>query len=155
VIIIFGCGVRPDGSPSATLRRRVEAAFRFGGVTADYMPTGGIGRHPPSEASVMAGLLQDFGVPPGQITLEQTATNTMASARACAILLQGRPGPVFAASSGYHLPRCVMLLRLAGVAARGCPSPPPDAHWAARWYWRLRECAALPVDAVLMTVRRT
>ena len=29
-IIIFGAAVRPDGSPSPALRRRVEAALRFG-----------------------------------------------------------------------------------------------------------------------------
>ena len=29
-IIIFGAGLRPDGTPNPTLTRRVEAALRFG-----------------------------------------------------------------------------------------------------------------------------
>ena len=149
--MIFGCGVLPGGRPSATLRARVDAAFRCGGRGARYLPTGAIGRHPPSEARVMAALLAEMGVPPSQITLEETATDTLSSALACARLLAGESGPVRACSSGYHLPRCVMLLRLAGIRAAPCPAPPQPA-WA--WYWRLREAAALPYDALLMVGRR-
>ncbi len=141
----------PGGRPSPTLLDRVEAAFRCGGATAHYLPTGAAGRHGPSEARVMAGLLAGSGVPPGQIVLEETGTDTLSSALACARLLRGRPGPVRAASSGYHLPRCLLLLRLAGVQVTGCP-PPPRPAWA--WYWRLRECAALPYDMVAMLAQR-
>ncbi len=150
-IVIFGCGVLPGGRPSPTLQARVEAAFRCGGAGAQYMPTGAVGRHGPSEARVMAGLLAGFGVPPGQVSLEETGTDTLSSVLACARMLRGRPGPVRAASNGYHLPRCLTLLRLAGVPATGCPAPPRPA-WA--WYWRLRECAALPYDAVAMLAQR-
>ena len=145
IIIIFGAAVRPGGRPSQTLRARVEAAFRCGGTGARYLPTGAVGKHGPSEARVMAGLLEGLGVPPGQIMLEETGVNTRSSVRACAALLAGEDGPVRFASSGYHLPRCSMLLRLAGVRATACPPPPAQDR---RWYWRLRECAALPVDVV-------
>ncbi len=150
-IVIFGCGVLKGGRASRTLRARVEAAFRCGGIGADYLPTGAVGRHPPSEARVMAGLLAEMGVPAGQITLEETATDTLSSALACARVLAGRSGAVRLASSGYHLPRCRMLMRMAGVRATPCP-PPHRPSWA--WYWRLREAAALPYDAVIMTMRR-
>ena len=149
IIVIFGAAVRPDGTASETLQRRVQAAFRFGGTAADYLPTGAVGRYGLSEASIMAELLTGYGVPPERITLEETGTDTLSSARACAVLLRNRSGPVFAASSGYHLPRCLLLLRLAGVAARACPVPQPDAEWHMRWYWRMREGAALPVDLAL------
>jgi uncharacterized SAM-binding protein YcdF (DUF218 family) len=61
-------------------------------------------------------------------------------------------GPVFACSSAYHLPRCLLLLRLAGIAASPCPPPQVPAatsRWL-RWYWRLRETPALPYDGLLM-----
>lgn len=150
-IIIFGAAVRADGGPSLTMRRRVMAAAAFGTTQPDplYIPTGGQGRHGPPEAEVMARLLQDLGVPGAAIRPELTATDTLSSARACARMLQGHEGPVFAVSSGYHLPRCVMLLRAFGVAARAAP-PPEAAHdWRERWWWRAREAAALPYDAVL------
>jgi uncharacterized SAM-binding protein YcdF (DUF218 family) len=156
-IVIFGAAVRPDGTPSTTLRRRVEAAAAFGrrlpGVL--YVPTGAVGRHGPSEASVMAALLRDLGVAAGQIVLEETATDTLSSVRAVRRLLGGRRA-VYAATSAYHLPRCVALLRLAGVPARACPPPRVRAarSFRRRWFWRLREGAALPYDAALVLILR-
>lgn len=151
VIIIFGAAVRPDGGPSLTLRRRVQAAVRFGEALENplYMPTGGQGRHGPPESVVMARLLQDLGVPADCIRQETTAVDTLSSARACAALLREHRGPVWAASSGYHLPRCVMLLRLMGLPARAAPPPEAAMEWRDRWWWRAREGAALPVDLAL------
>ena len=67
---------------------------------------------------------------------------------------RGHAGPVFAATSGYHLPRCLLLLRMAGVPARPVPPPGADPSWPRRWYWRLREAPALPYDAALMLAAR-
>ncbi len=155
--MIFGAAVRPDGSPSPTLRLRVEAAAAFGGQhnPSHYIPTGAKGRYGPSEARVMADLLQDFGVPQERITLEETATNTLRSALAAARLLrqlsQSRNGKIYAASSLYHLPRCCLLLRLAGCPAR--PVPPPQANSPQAYGW-LREAAALPVDVLIILLVR-
>lgn len=155
-IVIFGAAVRPDGQPSSALRRRVEAAARYGATLNAplFMPTGAVGRHGPSEASVMARLLREHGVDAGRIVLEETGVNTIGSVRACARLLRvrGHRGRVYAASSSYHLLRCLLLLRIAGFDALICPPPPGPAATGlrARWYWRLREIAALPVDVALM-----
>ena len=160
VIVIFGAAVRPDGTPSHTLRRRVEAAAACGvrrGAPL-YVPTGGVGRFGPSEASVMAGLLEALGVARTRILLEETGTSTLSSVRAVRRLLRAHclEGRVYAATSFYHLPRCLLLLRLAGIRARGCKPPAfPASHVAAmRWYWRLREIPALMVDGALMLLLR-
>ena len=154
-ILIFGAAVRPDGMPSTTLRRRVRAALACaqGHPDARFIPTGAVGRHGPSEASVMAGLLMKSGVHGDRILLEETGTDTLSSARAIARLLRESHtrGRVMVATSTYHQPRCLMLLCLFGIAARPCPFPPRPAStsWARRWYWRLREVPALPYDAAL------
>ena len=157
-IIIFGAAVRPDGSASPALLRRVEAAAAFGaGLPAPlYVPTGAQGKFGPPESAVMAALLRERGVPPGRILEEPTGTDTLSSVLACVALLrdQRRGGPVFAATSGYHLPRCLLLLRLAGLPARPVPPPEADPSWPRRWYWRLREAPALPYDAALMLAAR-
>jgi vancomycin permeability regulator SanA len=161
VIVIFGAAVRPDGSPSTALWRRVQAAYAFGHRqdNAIYVPTGAIGRHGPSEASVMARLLRDQGVPDENILLEESGTSTLTSTRAVLRLLQahGRHlGPVYAATSAYHLVRCVVLMRLAGLDARACPAwrRPAARNFRKRWYWRLREVVALPVDVAIMGALR-
>lgn len=154
-IIIFGAAVRPDGSPSPALARRVEAALRFGTARPDalYLPTGAKGRHGEAECAVMAAQLRAAGVDPAAILEEPTGTDTFSSVLACRALLRGRAahGPVFAATSRYHLPRCLLLLRLAGLPARPVPiGASRGAHWSRRWYWRLREVPAIPYDAALM-----
>jgi uncharacterized SAM-binding protein YcdF (DUF218 family) len=160
VIVIFGAAVRPDGAPSATLRGRVAAAVDLGTRFADplYLPTGAKGRRGASEASVMARLLRQSGVSPERILLEETGTDTLSSVRAVARLLAGGipvhvapvyVAPVYVATSGYHLLRCRLLLRLAGIAAFACPPPPASTGFRQRWYWRLREAAAIPYDAIL------
>jgi uncharacterized SAM-binding protein YcdF (DUF218 family) len=159
-IVIFGAAVRADGTPSTALRRRVEAAAAFGKSLPSglYVPTGARGRHGPAEAEVMARLLEQLGVAESAILRETTGTDTLSSVRASLRLLaeHGHKGPVFAASSAYHLPRCVLLFRIAGCAARACPPHPGPAsqRFCARWYWRLRELPALPYDAALVLALR-
>jgi len=153
VIIIFGAAVRPDGRPSGAMLERVSAALRLGeALGATYMPTGGVGRHGPAEAEAMASLLRGHGVAPGRIRTEPTGRNTIGSVRACAALLAGWDSVVYAATSAYHLPRCVVLLRLAGLRALPCPPPrrPASGSHRRRWWWRLREVPALPVDAAII-----
>lgn len=152
-IIIFGAAVRPDGSASPTLQRRVEAAARFGARldSPRFIPTGGQGQHGAAESTVMAALLGELGVPRERITEEPTGTDTLSSAIACQRLLQGHAGPVFAATSRFHLPRCLLVLRLLGLPARPVPigGSARGAGLLQRWYWRLREAPAIPYDAGL------
>lgn len=159
-IVIFGAAVRPDGSPSGALRDRVGAAVRFGSRLLPrpiYIATGAQGQYGPPEADVMARLLADRGVPPDRIILERTGRNTLRSAVAVAALLKGKRVPVYAATSAYHMPRCVLLLGLAGLDAHRSPSAtgPASSRRLRRWYWRLREVPAIPVDCAVMLWRRS
>jgi vancomycin permeability regulator SanA len=155
-ILIFGAAIQPGGEPGNTLRHRVDTALRCAASDpeARFIPTGGIGRHPPSEASVMAGLLMKSGVAAERILLEETGHDTFSSVRAIHRLLRERPasGHVMVATSAYHLPRCLILLCLSGIPAQPCHPPRMPAArsvWK-RWYWRLREIPAIPYDAALM-----
>ena len=157
-IVIFGAAVRPDGTPSTALRRRVAAAVACAQAMPDplYVPTGGVGRYDPAEAEVMARLLRDLGVAETAILCEPTGTDTLSSVRAVRRLVRGRRAPIYVATSAYHLPRCLLLLRLAGLPARPCQAPPGPAsrsRWR-RWYWRLREVLAVPFDATLLLALR-
>ena len=154
-ILIFGAAVRPDGTPSTALRRRVEAALAAARnePCTTFIPSGSVGRHGPSEASVMAALLAKEGVSSDRIRLEETASDTWSSVRAFHRMARERPfePPILVATSAYHQPRCLALLCLVGIAARPCPMPPGPAAtaWRKRWYWRLREVFAFPYDVSL------
>ncbi len=138
------------------MHHRVEAATRFGArfTRPLFIPTGAKGRHGDAEAVVMARLLHQAGFPDQAILTEETGTDTVSSVRAVRRLIPATSpeGRIYAATSAYHLPRCLLLLRLAGIHARACPPPPVPAasnRWL-RWYWRLRETPALPYDATVM-----
>jgi uncharacterized SAM-binding protein YcdF (DUF218 family) len=158
-IVIFGAAVRPDGNASCLLRHRVQAAVACGsGFSMPlFIATGGVGRHPPAEAQVMKKILMVHGVPSDQILTEETGTDTLSSACAVTRILKSRrhTGQVRVATSAYHLPRCLLLLRLLGIPARACPLPRAISRkFLMRWFWRLREIPAVPYDvAILIAVR--
>ncbi|MDT7950105.1 MAG: YdcF family protein [Acetobacteraceae bacterium] len=158
VVIIFGAAVRAGGQPSGALRARVAAALETGRALDDpiYMPTGGQGRFGRPEAVVMGDALVAGGVRREDIQLEPTGRNTMRSALACAALLRGNGRPAYVATSAYHMPRCVLLLRLAGVRARPGRTTGMAAskRWSKRWFWRLRELPAVPIDSMLLVAWR-
>jgi vancomycin permeability regulator SanA len=158
-VVIMGAAVRPGGAPSPALADRVAAALAWGEaqpVPPLYVPTGAVGRHGPAESAVMARLLAEGGVPAPRILQEPTGTDTLSSVLACVALLRTDRGPLHVATHRYHLPRTLLLFRLAGHPARAVPPPPGPAAPAGltRWRWRLREVPALPYDAVLMVWTR-
>lgn len=160
VIVIFGAAIRPDGRPSGTLQRRVAAALACAAQLEQpvFIPTGGVGRFGPSEATVMRDILIVAGVPDNRILPEVTGTDTLSSVRAVRRMLLARPElrPVFVATSRYHLPRCLLLLRVAGLDVQACVAPrqPSTTPFFRRCYWRLREIPALPYDGMLILWRR-
>lgn len=129
-IVIFGAALRPDGSPSPALRHRVQAALRFGAnQTAPlYLVTGGVPRNGVTEATVMRRLLAGAGVSTADILEDHAATDTFDSVVNCTKILekQGFGGqPLALATSRYHLPRCLLLMRLAGWRVQAVPFPFP------------------------------
>lgn len=140
------------------MRHRVAAALATGRDLADpiYLPTGGQGCFGKPEAVVMGDLLASGGVRRSQILIEPTGRNTLRSVQACRHLLGRTRATVYVATSGYHMLRCVLLLRLAGLRARPSRLPPRLAsrNPVKRWFWRLRELPAVPIDAVTLLLMR-
>jgi uncharacterized SAM-binding protein YcdF (DUF218 family) len=160
-LVIFGAAVRPDGTPSGTLQRRVAGALAIGKQLdfICYMPTGGAGAGGHVEAEVMRQMLIDAGTPPEAIIVEPLARDTLQSVRLCDSLLraQGDVAAVIPCTSPYHLPRCALLLRLLGWPVR-IMKMPGDAgvlQWHKLIWYYLKEIIALPYDAVLLVFGRS
>ncbi len=160
ILVIFGAAIRPDGKPSGTLRRRVWGAHRFGTRLDEpfYLVTGGVGRHGPPEATVMRAQLLGYGVSEERIIVEDQGTDTLSSAILCWRILRDRDQStaVYVCSSPFHIPRCRLLLRILGLRTAAARMP-GDRHplGTVKWlYYVLREAAALPYDAIVMTLRR-
>lgn len=145
LIVIFGAAVRPDGSPSEALLRRIGCGLEAAGAhpRAPILCSGGAGPVGPSEAAIMAQYLAAAGVAPGRLILDEASLSTRANVAATARqVAEGGHPRVIVCSDAYHLPRVRLLLRLAGVASEPGPAAagPPLGHHLAM---SLREAAAI------------
>ena len=121
--VIFGAAIREPGMPSRAMERRVRGAIQSaaGRDNPVFLVTGGVGRYPPSEASLMAKLLRAQGIGEGRIVLEDQAQDTLDSAIFCAWILKrdSNLGRVVLCTDGYHLFRCRVLFFLLGLRTVG------------------------------------
>ena len=148
VAVVLGTEVLPGGRPSRTLEARVRHAARLyaRGRVGMLIPTGGIGKHPPAEAEIMARVLREEGVPGDDMVLEDRALNTWDSARLVAGIAQ-KLGveSVLVVTDPLHCVRTLAAFERAGLRAWAEPvygSP----MWRGRWSRRgqlARETGAL------------
>lgn len=132
-VIVLGAAVWPDGQPSPTLRRRAEWGARvFRTDAADLViASGGLGRHPPSEAEVIRRILIDHGVPPDRILREDRSTNTDQNLRFSTTLPGARDVTRWiVVSDHYHATRIRLIAARLGLTVE-TSSPPLTG--TARW----------------------
>jgi uncharacterized SAM-binding protein YcdF (DUF218 family) len=149
LVIVFGAAVRADGSASPALARRVgyAAAVAQADPNVDLFLSGGIGENPPSEAQVMARLLEG-AVSVDRLILDEVSSDTLQTVLAAAAYdRQHRYAHIQTCTDAYHQPRVRMLFRMMGfkthpvqIIARG-----PKRLQAKMWF---RELAAIPYDAI-------
>lgn len=157
-IVIFGAAVRPDGSPSGTLARRVKAAWDCGRSYADtrYLVSGGIRADGVAEWQVMRKQLLQLGVPAACIATETEGVDTLHQVRNCIRILSAHSvgeDELWIATSRYHKARCWALFAAHGIQTHVVPAPPDRYDVPLRkllWFW-FREFFALPYD-VFMTI---
>ena len=142
--IVLGAAVWPGGVPSPTLRRRAEtgAALYRAGRVQGLVATGGVGRHPPSEAEVIHDLVTQLGVPDAVVVLEDRSATTQENlANAKALLPENTPAIIV--SDFWHLPRARLTARRLGLDATGQAPPLKGSNWARVAVALLREAIAL------------
>lgn len=141
--LILGAAVRPDGSASPMLRRRVlrGAALYHRGDVGRVVLCGGVGRHGPSEAAVMAGILRAEGLPDAALVLEERSTDTISNIGNALALCPDLRDVVIVTDS-FHARRARVIARHLGLRARAaCPAEGPRGVKLKAA--QLREAAAL------------
>ena len=147
--VVLGAQVLSGGHPSGALEARVMHAAQVyaRGEAELVIPTGGVGRHRPSEAAVSARMLVEAGVPERAILVEGKARNTWESARLVAAMAQKRGiGSLLIVTDPLHCVRAVGVFRAEG----GLPARASPVYGSPMWRRRglrrrqlLREMAAL------------
>jgi uncharacterized SAM-binding protein YcdF (DUF218 family) len=157
LIVVLGAAVRPDGSPSPSLARRIA----YAAVAARSEPealifcSGGQGRFGPSEASVIAAGLSS-SAPRAQLVLDESSKDTLQSVTAAVRFARTNGVPCcVVCTDGYHLPRVRLLFWLLGVSSKAPASKPrPAGRLRYRLWMRFREVVAIPYDVVAILLQR-
>jgi uncharacterized SAM-binding protein YcdF (DUF218 family) len=154
-IVVLGCRLKPDGTASAALARRVArgiALFRQGAAPLLVLSGGGAGRVP--EAEIMRHIALAAGVPEAALLVEPRSRNTLENARETARLLTARGlRSILLVSDRIHLPRAALLFRCAGLTIAGWAAPPSPALPRTAMPV-LRELAALARTCFCLLLRR-
>ena len=123
-IVLLGVELDAQDRPTQELHERVKAAARAyaQGAASIIIASGGrLPGHQVAEATAMARLLCEAGVPKEAVVLEDQSRNTMENMRFSAQQLGGAKGRrVLVVTSDYHLRRAVLTARRAGLRAKGC-----------------------------------
>jgi uncharacterized SAM-binding protein YcdF (DUF218 family) len=147
-IVVMGAAVWAGGTPSPALFRRALHGVRVCRErnAAILLLTGGVGRHPPSEASVMREIALSCGIQRERIVLEEDSTTTYGSTRRCSrILHRWGHQRIVVVTDAYHLFRTVLLFLAWGFEVEGVATPENRGmvSWPCRLHRRAREAAAL------------
>ena len=141
---MLGCRLRPDGSPTSQLRRRLALGVKLYQSGAAPLIVVSGGGAPVSEAQTMAELARAAGVPDPALVCEAASRNTAENALNSARLLrQIGLSRVLLVSSRMHLLRARWLFRLAGLRVVGSAGVPAGST-ARAMISGLFEIAALP-----------
>ncbi len=145
VLLVLGAAVWKGGRASPTLKRRaLHAAHLYEtGHASHIVGCGGVGRHPPSEASLIGRICRDAGVPETAFREEAASTNTLENISfALPILRDIGTDRVAIVSDGYHLPRARLIARRLGLRCIAVPPLPPGPLTRKQLRARLREIPA-------------
>ena len=155
IYVVFGAAVKPDGSPSGTLRRRTMGAWEWAKKTPNskLFLSGGQGKFGSPESHVMRKLLLEAGASEHQLIVDDVSLDTLDTVAECSRYLREHPGftNIYVCSSPYHNPRCWLLFRMFSVAAQfvAMPSDRTALGWRKWLFYYFRECAALPWDVLM------
>jgi SanA protein len=142
VAIVFGAGLRRDGSPSPVLRDRVTRGVELylAGKVDKLLMSGDNSSAYYDEPTAMRDLAISLGVPEDDIVLDYAGLRTYDTCyRANAIFGLTE---VTLVTQQFHLPRALYTCNALGISAIGVPADRFPSYLAPVWFWNLRETFA-------------
>lgn len=131
-IIILGCAIRSDGTPTPILRSRIDRAVEFDreqtekwGRAAKFVPSGGQGSDEViSEAECMKRYLIEQGIPEEHILKEDKSVNTYQNMAFSKKVIEADAGAqsdsnIAFSTTNYHVFRGYILAQKLGMKVKG------------------------------------
>lgn len=121
-ILVLGCGVRDDGTPSPMLRDRLDCALSLyrAGASEKLLLSGDHGTKGYNEVGAMKRYMLEQGVPSEDLFLDHAGFSTYDSIYRAKAVFQAEK--VLIVTQNYHLYRALYLADALGLEAQGAPS---------------------------------
>jgi len=148
-VVVLGCRVSGDETPSPALARRIERAHQgfVAGQTPRIVASGGRRWWGRPEGDVIRRALLARGVDPRAVFVEVRSNDTLENARFASALVRRLGGRRIAvATCDWHMPRALACFRVFGFDAAPWPATSPPPPWGRRVRRGLHEAIAWPLQ---------
>lgn len=121
-ILVLGCGVRADGSPSDMLHDRLRRGVELyeAGAAPKLLMTGDHGRKNYDEVDVMKSFAVDAGIPSEDVFMDHAGFSTYESMYRAKEIFQAKK--IIIVTQQYHLYRAIYIAESLGMEAYGVAS---------------------------------
>ncbi len=121
-ILVLGCGVRSDGTPSDMLRDRLQRSVELYqlGAAPKLLMTGDHGREGYDEVDVMKSFAVDAGIASENVFMDHAGFSTYESVYRAKEIFQAKK--VIIITQQYHLYRAIYIAQQLGLEAYGVAS---------------------------------
>ena len=150
-ILVLGCRVHEDGSPSLMLADRLEKGIELyeSGASARLLMSGDHGRSEYDEVNTMKAFAVEQGVPSEAVFMDHAGFSTYDSIYRAKDVFQAEK--IIVVSQEYHLSRALYMAERLGLYAYGVAAA--DISYQGATYRSLREAAARGKDFLLAWVQ--
>ena len=142
IAIIFGAGLRRDGTPTPVLRDRVKAGVELynEGKVKKLLMSGDSQHDGYNEPAAMAAYAQELGIPSGDLIIDDGGKSTYDSCmRAKQVFNLDN---VILVTQSFHLPRALFICTQLGMNAKGVSADMRNYWISSLIFWNLRELPA-------------
>lgn len=145
VAIVFGAGLRRDGSASPVLRDRVTTAadLYHSGKVEKLLMSGDNSSPGHNEPAAMRDFAINLSVPEEDIVLDYAGRRTYDTCFRARDIFD--VGSAILVTQGFHLPRALYTCNALGIPAIGVPADQRQYRRASLAFWNLRESVATAV----------
>jgi vancomycin permeability regulator SanA len=142
IAIVFGAGLRRDGSPSPLLRDRVSTAAElyFSGKVQKLLMSGSSDFRYHNEPQSMQEYALSLGVQAEDILMDESGSRTYATCYRAREIYQIERAILV--TQGFHLPRALYLCNAFGIQSTGVPADLRPYRARSLAFWNLRESIA-------------
>jgi SanA protein len=142
VAIVFGAGLRRDGSPSPVLRDRIDTAAElyFSGKVEKLLMSGDNRWEDYNEPGAMQSYAIELGIPAEDIVLDFAGRRTYDTCYRARHIFQIESATLV--TQGFHLPRALYLCNMLGLPSTGVSADQRNYRQRTMFFWNLRETAA-------------